>query len=154
MNILYTDFTLQSSALDIYVAGCNGSPHCESCHNPESWDFNLGKPYNQEYFKYIKSTLKYFNSLIDRMRIFGGEPLDQNHIELITMLSELKSLNKEIWIFTRYEIDEIPNEIKTLCDYIKTGRYIPSLKCDDNVQYEITLATSNQKIYKMEKLNG
>ena len=37
---------------------------------------------------------------------------------------------------------------KELCDYIKTGSYIEELKCDDNIQYGIKLATSNQKINK------
>jgi glutaminase len=35
-----------------------------------------------------------------------------------------------------------------MCDYIKTGRYIPELKVNENVHYGINLATSNQKIYK------
>ena len=148
MNILYTDYTLQDNALDIYVAGCNGNPHCTSCHNPESWDFNLGKPYDNNYFEYIKRTVQTFNNLINKIRIFGGEPLDQNHDELIHMLFDLGGLNKEIWLFTRYEINEVPKEIKTLCNYIKTGRYLPELECDDNIQYGVKLATSNQKIYK------
>jgi anaerobic ribonucleoside-triphosphate reductase activating protein len=153
MNILYTDFTLQDNALDVYVAGCNGSPHCTSCHNPESWNFDWGKSYNKEYFNYIKNTVDIFNTLIKKIRIFGGEPLDQNHNELIHMLFDLKLLNKEIWLFTRYEIDEVPKEIKVFCDFIKTGRYIPELKSDNNIQYGIKLASSNQKIYKLGGLN-
>lgn len=149
MNILYTDFTLQNNALDIYVAGCNGNPHCTSCHNPESWNFSLGKSYNQEYYEYIRRSVNMFSKLIKRIRIFGGEPLDQNHDELIHMLFDLKSLDKEIWLFTRYEINEVPIEVKKFCNYIKTGRYIPELKCDDNTQFGVKLATSNQKIYKL-----
>ena len=38
--------------------------------------------------------------------------------------------------------------IKELCDYIKTGEYDESLKCENNIQYGIKLATSNQKINK------
>ena len=150
MNILYTDFTLQDNALDIYVAGCNGNPHCTSCHNPNSWNFDWGKPYDKKYFNYIKNTVDIFNTLIKKIRIFGGEPLDQNHDELIHMLFDLGGLNKEIWLFTRYEINEVPKEIKTLCNYIKTGRYLPELECDDNIQYGVKLATSNQKIWRIQ----
>ena len=33
-------------------------------------------------------------------------------------------------------------------DYIKCGKYIPELTTDDNIQYGVHLATSNQRIYK------
>ena len=79
--------------------------------------------------------------------IFGGEPLDQNENELLGLLSDLKHLNKKVWLFTRFEIDEVSESIKFYCDYIKTGRYIPEFKCEDNIQYGIKLATSNQKIF-------
>ena len=150
MNILTTQYTLQYKSLDIYVAGCRGDKgvHCTSCHNPNSWDFNQGDLYNALYFNSIKNKVIEFNNLIDNIIIFGGEPLDQNHDELLHMLLDLKSLNKQIWIFTRYEIDKIPKEIKELCDYIKCGRYLPELTSDSNIMYDITLATSNQFIYK------
>ena len=93
----------------------------------------------------LESKIKIFDSLIDNIMIFGGEPLDQNQDELIHMLFDLKSLNKNIWIFTRYKLNEIPKEIKYLCDYIKTGRYISELSY---MQYGINLATKNQKIFK------
>ena len=39
---------------------------------------------------------------------------------------------------------------KKMVDYIKIGAYIPELTTDDNIQFGIKLATSNQKIYRME----
>jgi anaerobic ribonucleoside-triphosphate reductase activating protein len=150
MNILYIDFTLKNNSLDIYVAGCNGNPHCKGCHNPESWDFEQGVEYNNKYLSYIKNRIKDFDLLIGNIMIMGGEPLDQNHDELIKMLSDLKQFNKNIWLFTRYEIDEVPEDIIEYCSYIKTGKFIPELSVDDNIQNGIKLATSNQKIYKIE----
>jgi organic radical activating enzyme len=81
--------------------------------------------------------------------LFGGEPLDQNHDEFLDFLNKLKTLNKAIWLFTRYSIDEVPKNVKILCDYIKTGKYLPELKTNDNIMYGITLATSNQTIHKL-----
>ena len=150
MNILATQFTLEHNSLDIYLAGCSGSPHCIGCHNPESWDFNKGKEYDLEYKKQIKDKVIMFDDMIKNIMIFGGEPLDQNHRELFNLLNDLKELNKNIWLFTRYDLAEIPIEIVSLCNYIKTGRYLPDLKCDDNIQYRIKLATSNQKIIKLK----
>lgn len=152
MNIIATQYTLEFNSFDIYMAGCKGDNgvHCTHCHNPETWNFNQGYKYDKKYFKYIKKTVKEFNDMIENIMIFGGEPLDQNHDELLHFLFDLKQLNKKIWIFTRYKIDDIPKEILQLCDYIKCGAYRPELSCDDNIEYGITLATSNQKIYKKE----
>jgi len=149
MNILGTQYTLEHKSLDIYIAGCSGNPHCTNCHNPESWSFNQGVKYDEKYFESIKNKVNNFNSLINNIMIFGGEPLDQNLDELIHLIFDIKSLNKKVWLFTRYDFDNIPQHIIELCDYIKTGRYIPELSCDDNIQYGITLATSNQKIIEV-----
>lgn len=150
MNILASQFTLQYKSLDIYLAGCKGNNgvHCVSCHNKESWSFNQGDLYNKDYFEKIKNKVIQFDKLIKRIMIFGGEPNDQNHIELEKFLKDVKSLSKEVWLFTRYSIENVPKFEYELCDYIKSGAYIPKLSCDDNIQYGIKLATSNQKIYK------
>jgi len=148
MNILATQYTLTNKSLDIYVAGCSGLPHCVNCQNKESWNFNQGDLYDKEYFGKLQTKVKNFDVLINNIMLFGGEPLDQNHDELLHMLMDLKSLNKNIWVFTRYEIEKIPKGIKELCDYIKCGRYLPELTCDNNTMYNIKLATSNQHIYK------
>lgn len=148
MNILATSYTLKYKSLDIYVAGCSGIPHCTNCQNPESWNFAFGEKYDFNYYTKLQSKINDFNYMIENIMVFGGEPLDQNHDELLHFLFDLKSFNKGIWLFTRYDINEIPNEIKHICNYIKTGRYIPNLKVEKNLQYGINLATSNQKIYK------
>lgn len=148
MNILATQYTLDTKSLEIYLAGCYGNPHCKGCHNPSSWDFNNGEPYDCLYEDKIKNKVEDFKSLINNIMIFGGEPLDQDHKELKRMLKTLHNYNIPIWIFTRYEFKNIPDFVKKYCDYIKCGRYIPELSCENNIQYGIKLATSNQKLYK------
>ena len=148
INILATQYTLEHKSLDIYLAGCSGNPHCTNCHNPESWDFTQGDLYNKQYFEKIKNKVNDFDSLIDNIMLFGGEPNDQDYDELYQLLTDLKTLNKKIWIFTRYSLEDMPMCEIVLCDYIKTGRYIPELTTDDNIQYGIKLATSNQMINK------
>lgn len=148
MNIIATQYTLKTKSLEIYIAGCSGNPHCKDCHNPLTWDFTIGDLYNEEYFSRIKEKNRKFDLLIDNIMIFGGEPLDQPMGELKVLLKDLKTLNKPVWLFTRYNLVDIPNDIKEYLDYIKCGRYIPELSTDDNIMYGIQLATSNQKIYK------
>ena len=148
MNILGTQYTVQNKAFEIYLSGCNANPHCKNCHNPESWNFNCGEPYDDIYFNKILTKINEFSSLIENIWILGGEPLDQDRKELKRFLFEMGNFNRSIWLFTRYEIDEIPRDIKKMCDYIKTGPYIEALSVKENEYYGVNLASSNQKIYR------
>ena len=150
MNILATQYTLSRKSLEIYLAGCKGDAlkgHCRNCHNPETWCFNQGINYLEELPK-IKRKVEDFGEMINRVEVFGGEPNDQDWDKLEDLLKQLKSLGKELWVWTRYSLEDCPNFEKELCDYIKTGSYIEELSCDNNIQYGIKLATSNQKINK------
>ena len=148
MNIIGTQYTLKHKSFEIYVAGCNGSPHCKGCHNPESWDFNRGDKIDDTYLILLQKKIQSFDGLIDNIMIFGGEPLDQKIGELLALLEWLAQFNKKIWVFTRHELNEVPLVVKKCCDYIKCGRYDPDYITNNNTQYGIVLATSNQYIYK------
>lgn len=148
MNILATQYTLVTKSFEIYLAGCNGQPKCKGCHNPDSWCFNNGEKCNATLLEQIKVKIQAFDNLIKNIMIFGGEPLDQQHEELEMLLCSLTDLNIPIWIFTRYPIEKVPLFIKEYCTYIKCGRYLEEFKTDNNVQYGVKLATSNQYIYK------
>lgn len=147
MNILSTQYTLNRKSLEIYVSGCKGNPHCVGCHNQETWSFSQGE-YYLDVLPMIIKKIETFDSMIEKIELFGGEVLDQNLLEVENMLTKLNETNKDIWLFTRYSIDNVPEFVKKYCNYIKCGRYIPELVTDDNEQYGIRLATSNQKIYK------
>jgi len=148
VNIIGTQYTLKHKAFEIYVAGCNGSPHCKGCHNPESWDFNRGDKMDEMYVASMQTKIKSFDELIENIMIFGGEPLDQDITEMSNFLKWLKQFGKKVWIFTRYDFENVPQIIKEHCDYLKCGRYEESLSTNGNIQHGIKLATSNQRIYK------
>lgn len=142
MNIIGTQYSLQHKSLDIYLAGCNG-PHCSGCHNPESWDYDSGTPYKDV----LPAILTKANSdMVERIFILGGEPLDQDQYELLDLLDKIK--DKELWLFTRRELEEIPTKIQRYFSYIKTGRYNSDLLIDGYYCYGVKLASSNQKIFK------
>ena len=151
MNILATQYTVSLKSLDIYVAGCKGDKtkgHCINCHNPESWDFSQGSSYDESLRTMLTNKISSFDNLINNIMIFGGEPLDQPIEELTNLLIFLKRFDKPVWIFTRFMLEEIPQEIKDNVDFLKCGPYVEELKVQSNLQYGINLATSNQKIYK------
>lgn len=146
MKIVSTQYSLPYKSLDIYVSGCCGS--CYNCHNPEIKDFEIGTNYEEILPKIIEKIEK-FDLLIENVWIMGGEPLDQNLEHLLYLLIELYTeTNKDIWLWTRHNLKDIPRDIQLFTDYIKCGEFIEELWTEDNIQYGIKLMTSNQIIYK------
>lgn len=150
MNIACTQYSLKYQSFEIYLSGCNGS--CMGCCNPELKDFNYGNKITIESMDNLIQKIYKCKSMIDRIWILGGDPLDQNTEELANLIKTLKLTKKEIWLWTRFNVDNVPCVIRDQCDYIKCGAYIPELKTDMNIQYGIRLATSNQCIYKIGRI--
>jgi anaerobic ribonucleoside-triphosphate reductase activating protein len=150
MYLASTQYSLKHKALELYISGCKEHP-CKSCHNPELFNEQLGEPLTQEKLKEIKTKITNFNNLIDNIFICGGEPLEKPEPEIIWLLTELKQTDKQIWLFTRYELNQISDNVICLCDYIKTSKYDETLLSDNYFQYGIQLASTNQKIIKTEE---
>ena len=150
MRILSTSYTLSTKSLDIYLAGCN-PPHCAECHNPEAWSFDQGKHYTYRQLRLIHEKIKTFDALVERIFIMGGEPLDQSHEKLAQLLRDISYIGKEVWLFTRYELSDVPMPIRKWCDFIKTGRYDTDYVSDNYVSHGIRLASSNQRIWRRKE---
>lgn len=141
-----SQYSLTSKTLEIYLGGCLG--HCENCHNPELKNF-VGDPLTQEIYQGVLTKIQADPDLIKNIWILGGEPLDSDHDELFDFLNQLnRDVTVPIWLWTRYELEQIPQKIVDCCTYIKTGPYLENLKTDNNIHYGIKLATSNQKIWR------
>lgn len=170
LKFAHIEYSISTRSLDIFFIGCGDgdihNPICKGCCNPEIRDWNLkGFSTIQVVSKVVQLDTKYGN-LIDKILLVGGDPLDsyfRYREEFIDFINQLGTIEKPIFLFTRYELNNIPNEILCLVDYVKTGPYIPSLTCKDNIQFGINLATSNQNIYnakevlntkRIEVLNG
>ena len=150
LQIMHIEYSMGTKSIDIFTAGCDG--FCNGCCNPEikSWDIK-GQSVDDTIKKVYELNHR-FDSLIDRIFIVGGDPLDgylKYPNDVTKLLMELGFLEKPIYLFTRHSIEEVPSDVKKLVQYIKTGAYIPNLTCDDNIQYGIKLATANQQIHKM-----
>ena len=58
----------------------------------------------------------------------------------------------EVILYTGMDYDVLIKKFPELLNYhiyIKTGKYIKELSTDDNIQFGVKLASSNQKIYKI-----
>ncbi len=105
----------------IWFRGC--SIRCKDCINKELWNRN---PYSNQSISKVLSQIKN-----DDITFLGGEPLDQEDIELL--IDELKKQNKGIILFTGYSIndyDERKKRITLMCDVVISEPFIKKLQDD------------------------
>lgn len=127
----------------IFFCGC--THHCKGCFNETIWDFNCGKPFNDEAKTLLFSYLE--DKEVNGLSILGGEPLQQGK-ELYNLIKDVKKTfpNKSIWLWTGYylsELNEQQKEIINLCDYVIDGRF-DSTKTDGRI---ILRGSTNQTIW-------
>ena len=146
MRIAGTEYNLNHYALEIYLSGCM-KPRCEGCHNPELWDSRVGDKLTLDKIKEIIQKVNE-NELIASVWIMGGEPLDQNPEDLIELLTDLKDhTDAAIWVWTKRELDEVPEYIQNLTDYLKCGRYEKD-NPSDHIECGVQLASANQHVFE------
>ena len=131
----------------LWIAGC--SHHCRGCHNPESWDYNQGKPLRE-----VRKDLfdKLDKSYIKGLTLSGGDPLAQSRkslLELYFLLRRIKKKfpNKDIWIYSGYTHEEILQDkfkklVLSQCAVLVDGLYKYALR-DTSLPFR---GSSNQRI--------
>ena len=157
MNIAGTDYCSQYKAYEVYVAGC--TIKCPACHNPELQDFNIGTPYKDWITDKLPTLRTLDKSLVDKIFIVGGEPLDQPPEELDHLIDVLKAnTDCEIWLFTGrddpkvfdgpwFKQGKLKGENKL--HVIKVGPYDPKwppYKSIDSSGFE--LPSGNQQLFR------
>lgn len=93
--------------ISLFVSGCRN--HCKGCFQPETWDFNFGKPYTKETEDRIIELMK--PEYIDGLTLLGGDPFEnENQEELVKLLERVKKEfgdTKDIWCYTGYIYEDI-----------------------------------------------
>lgn len=65
--------------VSFFTQGC---PHkCKGCHNPETWDFDGGKDFNNEVLFQVVKALR-ANGIERKLCIMGGEPMCKENLAL------------------------------------------------------------------------
>lgn len=140
----------------LWVSGCN--IHCDNCHNPESWDFNAGKLFDNS----AKEEL--FNALskpwVQGLTLSGGHPLEYENLPVVyDIVKEAKEKfpNKDIWLYTGYTLSIndfntsvdvgwdnglLRNYILAMCNAVVDCPYIESLR-DISLKFR---GSSNQRL--------
>lgn len=135
-----------SAAFSIWFQGC--TIQCPDCHNKQLWDKNGGQDMTVSSMLYDIYTAHTMHG-VNCLALLGGEPLDQDINELCKLCSGAKHEGIEIWLYTGYEFDQVPDSIKNRVDVIKTGRHDESRAADKWLGF---LSSSNQKLHR--KINN
>lgn len=99
----------------LFVQGCRRK--CEDCHNPRTWDIEMGKEIDIE--EIVEDLNK--KCLNKKLSISGGEPL----LQYPAILELIKKLhNFDIVFYTGFEFNDVPKEILKHINYIKVGKYL------------------------------
>lgn len=88
----------------LFVSGC--THHCKGCFNPETWDFNYGKPFTKEVEDYILKEVGH--EFYEGITLLGGEPMEPvNQKGLLSLVKRFKEMypKKTLWCFTGYLYD-------------------------------------------------
>lgn len=144
--------------VSLFVSGCRN--HCKNCFQPETWDFNYGKPYTEDTEQYIIRLLS--KPYIQGLTILGGEPLEpENQVVLVQLLRKIKSLypEKDVWCYTGYTLERalddnsrcrcgVTDELLSLIDVLVDGEYVDELR-DISLKFR---GSSNQRIIDMNTI--
>lgn len=152
-NILH-DNMLNGEGLRVvlFVSGC--SHGCKGCQNPQTHNPLSGIPLTSAEENEIFEQLS--KPYIKRLTLTGGDPLYKDNCD--TIFDFLKRVRtkfpeKDIWLYTGYNFEDIPKEANEILQYIDVlvdGKYIEDLR-DVNLPY---VGSSNQRIiYIKERKN-
>ncbi len=86
--------------VSLFVSGC--TLQCKGCFNPESWDFDAGKPFTEET---VETIFRYLDEpYVAGLSILGGDPLEESNIPVVTDLArrvkERYGKKRDVWLWT------------------------------------------------------
>ena len=154
MNYFKIDKTSISNGLGVrtvlWCAGCEQK--CKNCFNPQTWDFNAGKLFDEKAKQLLFTQLS--KPYIKGLTLSGGHPLEPKNFEdVLNLVKEVKAKfpTKDIWLYTGYLYEELYyKEISRILLYIDVlvdGPYIEE-------QRDITLAfrgSRNQRLIDVQE---
>lgn len=136
----------------LFVSGCTN--RCENCFQPQTWDFEYGKPFTRETEDYILSLLE--PDYISGLTLLGGEPFEPSNQRALTpFLRRVRAErpDKNIWSWTGFTWEqlhregsrcrcEVTDELLSLLDVLVDGRYVEALR-DVTLRFR---GSSNQRL--------
>ena len=92
--------------VSLFVSGC--THRCPGCFNPETWDFQYGRPFTQKTLDELLAALA--PDHIRGLSLLGGEPFEPENqgtiLDLVNRVQE-KMPQKTVWCYTGYLFEEL-----------------------------------------------
>ena len=137
--------------VSLFVSGC--THHCKNCFNEIAWDFNYGKPFDQQVIDTLLEAVAPVH--YQGMTILGGEPMEPaNQRGILPLVKTFKEKypDKNLWIYTGYLFEDLVSESRARCevtdellsyvDVLVDGKFVEELK-DITLRFK---GSSNQRI--------
>jgi len=158
-NITYDDMVNgEGLRVVLWVSGCEH--RCKECHNPVTWDPNVGLPFTEwdeaEFWEWLAKPWT------QGATFSGGDPLHpRNRKKIGEMIARIKKdyPTKDIWVYTGYKLTEnftlenIKGETFELpylkdIDVLVDGRFECETRCADIAAHKKVLwrGSSNQRL--------
>ncbi len=93
----------------LFVSGCTN--HCPGCFQPQTWDFDFGRPFDREAENVIFGELD--KPYIRGLTVLGGEPFEpENQRALLPFLQKVREKypQKDVWCFSGFTWEELHTE--------------------------------------------
>lgn len=157
-NIKYSDIANGTGVrVSLFVAGC--SRHCAGCFNPETWDFNAGKVFDDSVMEEILNRLSF--PYCNGLTLLGGEPFElANQRGLLPLAKRVREefKDKTIWAYTGFTYDrdllpggkaycEVTDELLDSLEVLVDGPFVENLK-DVSLKFR---GSANQRLIDMPK---
>lgn len=131
-DIITNDFSSGVGVtVSLWVQGC--PHHCVGCHNPETWDFEGGRPLPSDWLPQLIKAIN-ANGVQRNFSVLGGEPLcPQNKGLVLQAIEAVRKAYPNILIYVwtgstieklKEQNDEEINKILELIDVLIDGPFI------------------------------
>lgn len=129
--------------VSLFVSGCR--LRCRGCFNPESWDFDAGKPYDESVQERILKALE--EDYVDGLSLLGAIPWNRKtstYSRICAAPCVKSSETKTIWLWTGRLYDKVKDlEIFQYVDTIVDGPFIEKYKVEGKGNW---FGSSNQRV--------
>lgn len=140
--------------VSLFVSGC--THHCEGCFNPDTWDFDFGRPFGQEQVDEILKLMD--RTQIRGLSLLGGEPFEPSNQEpLIELAKQVRARfpQKDVWCYSGFQYEALAagqvgqhsRELLELLDILVDGPFVLAEK-DFSLRFR---GSRNQRILDVPK---
>lgn len=137
--------------VSLFVSGC--TLRCKGCFNPESWDFEAGKPFTEET---VETIFRYLDEpYVAGLSILGGDPLEESNIPVVTDLArrvkERYGDKRDVWLWTgRIYEKHVDLPLWQWVDTVVDGPFVEKRKV---TQKGLWYGSDNQRVIPIHAAN-